>query len=103
MTSTHSLCRAGLAVPESGDAQNRANGLGIKGQAEAERSNRTGDAATAQTRKDLADMAALAARAGCGLYLLASGRYLLTCRQMVRELPSLHAVGQLLDTLGARS
>lgn len=53
--------------------------------------------------KAFATLAARAARAGCGLYALASGNYLLTRWQMVRELPDLRAVGQLLDAMGVRA
>lgn len=102
MSTTHSPSWAGLAAPESGDAQNHANGQGIKRHVGGDGSHRTGDGGAAQTSKDFANIAARAARAGCGLYLLESGKYLLTRWSMVREVPSLHAVGQLLDTVGVR-
>lgn len=46
---------------------------------------------------------AQAARAGCVLYALPSGGYLLSRWSMVRELPDLRAVSLLLTTMGARA
>jgi len=89
------------AAPTKEGAQT-AGSLGAEGTFAAVHFDRQPDDAQVNG-KAFATLAARAARAGCGLYALASGNYLLTRWQMVRELPDLRAVGQLLDAMGVRA
>lgn len=53
-------------------------------------------------RKAVEDLRARGARAGCCLYELAGDGHLITRRSMVRELPDLLAVEELLRAMGVR-
>ncbi|MBK7061334.1 MAG: hypothetical protein IPH51_12730 [Rubrivivax sp.] len=59
--------------------------------------------AEATDEKEAARVRAIAALAGCGLYRLAGGGWLLTRWSLCRELPDLAAVGAVLRAMGVRA
>jgi hypothetical protein len=106
-----------VTAAERDDAPTGANGRGAKGQSKADRHDcATGTApleclgtcadystAEATDEKEAARVRAIAALAGCGLYRLAGGGWLLTRWSLCRELPDLAAVGAVLRAMGVRA